>query len=378
MSKKSNLVLAIVIILAIIGVGYVVSKNAAQQANGPIKIGFATPLTGDAASWGLPVKRGAEIALDKINNEGGINGRKIELIFEDDKCDGKEGANIASKLINVDKVSAIIGTACSSVTLAMAPIVEQNKVLLLSAGASAPAIKDAGDYVFTIYPLDNYEAGTAVEFTYDQLGKKKAAVLYANNDFGKGANEVINQRFLEKGGQVVITEAYTLGSKDFRTQLAKVKNSDADVLFIWGQPNEMVPILIQAKELGLSQQIITTLVDIETEDLKKAGPEIAEGVIYTSFKTPTTANLDYLKGQYTEKYGKDLESLADLGYDVAILIADALKNGGADAAKMKDYLYSVKDFPGASGNMSFDQYGTVIKEFEFKTVKNGQFVPYQQ
>lgn len=371
----AGIVIIIVIAAVITGIWYGVSKKPLALKES-IKIGFSAPLTGDAASWGLPVKRGAEIALDKINNEGGINGRKLELIFEDDKCDSKEAVTVASKLININKVPAIIGSVCSSVVLAMAPIVEQNKAVLLASAASAPVIKEAGDYVFTIYPLDDYEAGIAAEFAYDKLGERNAAILYANNDYGKGAKDVLEHKFQEKNGAVDILEPYLVGTKDFRAQLTKIKNSNSDVLFIWGQPNEMVPILMQIKELGIKLPIITTSVDIETDDLKKAGLEIAEGVIYTIFKTSSNANSEHLKNEHQKRFEKEPDGLTPFGYDVVLLIADALKNSGVDAARMKDYLYSVKNFPGASGNMSFDQYGTVIKDFEFKTVKNGQFVPF--
>jgi len=374
MNKKTKIILGIVVLVAVVLI--VVLYKPAEK--GTIKIGFSAPLTGDASAWGLPVKRGAEIALDRINSKGGINGHKLELIFEDDKCDSKEGVNVANKLINIDKVPAIIGTLCSSPTLAVAPIAEQNKVLLLSSGASAPAIKDAGDYVFSIYPLDNYEVGLAAEFAYDKLNKRNAAILYANNDYGKGAKDVLEEKFIEKGGKINIIGAYLMGAKDFRTQLLKIKNSGVDVLFIWGQPNEMVPILTQKDELGLNVQIITSSVTIETDSFKKANVALANGVIYTSYETTSNANSEYLNKEYYERYQKDDSFFPAVGYDVVLLIADALKNVGTDATKMKNFLYSVKDFPGASGNMSFDKNGTIVKGFVLKTVRNGQFVPYEQ
>lgn len=370
----------IILIIVAVGVWYGVARRTGEglpEAEEPIRIGFATPLTGDAASWGLPGKRGAEIALDKVNKEGGINGRKLELIFEDDKCDGATAATIANKFINIDKVPAIIGPMCSGAILSMAPITEQNRVVLLAAGASAPNVRNAGEYVFTIYPLDDYEAGRAAEFAYERLGRRKAAILYANNDYGKGAKDVLEQRFGNKGGEIDIVESYLVTAKDFRAQLTKIKNSDADVLFIWGQPNEMVPILIQIQELGLKLQIVTTSVVIETDDLKKTGTEIAEGVIYTVFKKVSNFNAQYLKNEHQNRYGKEEDGLTPFGYDVVLLIADALRDVGTDAEKIKDYLYSVRDFPGASGTMSFDEYGTVVKEFEFKTVKGGEFVPLE-
>ncbi len=209
------------------------------------------------------------------------------------------------------------------------------------------------------------------------MGKRKAAIFYANNDYGKGAKDVLEQRFGKKGGDIIITESYLVAAKDFRAQLTKIKNSDADVLFIWGQPNEMVPILIQIKELGIKLQIVTTSVVIETDDLKRAGTQIAEGVIYTIFKKVSNLNAEYVSNEHQNRYGKEQDGLTPFGYDVVLLMADALRNVGSNSDKIKDYLYSVRDFPGASGTMSFDEYGTVVKYFDFKTVKNGEFVPYE-
>jgi len=378
MTKMKKIILGVSLLALALFLGACSLNSAKITNNEPIKIGFVSSLTGDAASWGMPAKQAAEIAVDKINNEGGINGRKLELIYEDDKCNGQEAVSVFNKLLSIDKVPAVIGTMCSGVTLAMAPIAEQNKVLLLSAGSSAPAIKDAGDYTFSIYPLDNYEAGLLADLAYDKLGKTKVAMLYANNDYGKGGKDVFAKEFTSKGGQIILSENYLVGTKDFRIQLTKIKNSDAEVIFIFGQPNEMIPILQQIHELGITTQIIASSVTIETDDLKKLGANLANGVIYTSVKTESNDNSEYLKQEFKKRFNKDSDLLAALGYDTVLLTAEAIKHVGLDATKMKDYLYTIKNFPGASGTMSFDKDGTVIKDFIYKQVVNGEFVSYEK
>jgi len=375
--KITNILWGVLGVLIIAFIIYAVATGEGEPGEKEvIKIGFAAPLTGEASTYGVPIKRGAEIALEKINQEG-INGKKLELIFEDTKCDGKEAITIANKLINVDKISAIIGTVCSGVTLPMAPVVEENQILLLSAGSSAPAIKDAGSYIFTIYPLDNYEVGMATEFVYDNLNKRKIAVLYIGNEFGEGAKNVIEERFQAKGGEIVIAERYDAAEADFRTHLTKIKSSEADALIIWGYGKEMIPIFTQIKELDLQLPIVTSSISIETEELQEAGTELAENVIYTIFKTAQNENIDYLNQEYQKLHNRDDGWFPTLGYDVVLLIADAIKNGGLTGTEMKNYLHTVKNFSGASGTMSFDEDGTVVKEFEFKTVKDGEFVEYQ-
>ena len=187
---------------------------------------------------------------------------------------------------------------------------------------------------------------------------------------------MLAERFEAKEGKIKTAESYSVGAKDFRTELIKIKNSDAEVLFIWGQPGEMVPILSQIKELDIQIPIVTTSVLVQTTDLKSAGLEIAEGVIYTDLRT--SLENSYLNKEYKKRYNEDAGLLAKLGYDVVMLITGAMQEVGTDSTMIKDYLYLIKDFPGASGTMSFDEDGTVVKDFDFKIVKNGEFVPYEK
>jgi len=379
MNKTFEWIVGLVVLIVLIFWGYSVLKGPSVPASTePIKIGFSAPLTGGAAEWGLPIKDGAEIALNKINSEGGINGRKLELVFEDDKCDGKEAVTAATKLINFDKVPAILGSVCSSAALAIAPLGESNKVVLLSAGASAPSMRAAGDYTFSIYPPDDYESGYSATFAYDKLGKRKAAILYANNDYGKGTKDVAEKKFKEKGGEVVAEESYVQDSGDFRNQLLKIKKSSADVLFIWGNPGDAVTIFKEMKEIGINIQVITSSVIIEG-DVFKDNRDIIEGVTYSLPETDMTQSYSYLKAEYLKKFNKTEMSLfPTLGYDVVTLIANAMKKVGTNPTKIKDYLYTVQNFPGSSGILSFDKDGEVAKGFNFMKVENGQFVPYNQ
>ncbi len=364
----------IILVLVIIGTDWNTDDNQIKPQN-TLTVGFASPLSGDAATWGTGVLNGAMIALDKINNEGGINGKRLKFMVEDSKCDGKQATIVAQKLISSLEIPLIIGPLCSSEVLAMAPITEANDTVLLSSGASAPAVKYAGDNVFSIYPLDNYEATMVSTFAYNKLNKKSAGIIFANNDYGKGGRDVLYEVFTKLGGNIVFEHGYSLGETDFRTPLSKLSDSGADVLFVWGQPTEMVALLRQKKELNNQIQIITSTNLIEdNEVLIKTDTQLANNVIYSKFKTIDNANIRYLNEKYQQRYNKESDMFAGLGYDVVMLAAEALKKNTDSAGEIRKRLLEIKNFPGASGEMSFNENGTVVKDFMFKTIKDGEFV----
>jgi branched-chain amino acid transport system substrate-binding protein len=166
-----------------------------QQDTTPIKIGWLGPLTGDVSSVGTADKQAGEIAVKEINDAGGINGRPLEVVYEDGFCDSKTASNAGNKLINIDKVVAIIGGFCSGETLAVAPTAEQNKVVMISPASTAPSISTAGDYIFRDVPSDSYQGKHAANFVYNTLGKRKAAVLYASVDYTQGLADVFSDEY---------------------------------------------------------------------------------------------------------------------------------------------------------------------------------------
>ena len=209
MSKQTKVVISTVVVLVVCYWGYLIFNNSSVSSPGqqePIKIGVVLPLTGDLSSMGEPAKDAVEFALEEINNAGGINGRKLEAIFENGKCDGAASISAVQKLINVDKVSAIIGEICSGATIAMAPIVEKNKVPLISPCSSNPDITNMGDYIFRVYPSDSLQGKYMAEYVKNVLNYSKVAVLYVNNDWGKGVAEVFKKTFINMGGEIIFQE----------------------------------------------------------------------------------------------------------------------------------------------------------------------------
>jgi len=343
----------------------------------PIKIGVMYPLTGDAAAYGLPIQKATQIAADEINTQGGINGKQIKFIFEDSKCNAKDANAAAQKLVNVDKVKVIIGGVCSSETLGAAPITEANKVILISPSSTSPDITNAGDFVFRVAPSDSFSGIVASEFAKNNLKATKAALITESSDYAQGLRVVFKENFAKLGGTIVADETYNPEDTDFRTQAAKVKAANADVIYIVPQtPAKSVLLAKQIKEAGIKKQLLTAEVLIG-RNLVKENADALEGIIgiEQSFNdnAPKTA---VLLTKYKERAKEDapIPTFMAGAYDVVYLVADAIAKNGENAEKIRDQLYSVRNFDGAVGKITFDKNGDVILGFSVKQVRNGELV----
>lgn len=350
---------------------------ACSKKEKEIKIGVITPLTGGSAKYGEDIKRGYDLAVEKINEEGCIEGRKIRLIYEDSEGKPEKAVASAQKLIQRDKVIAILGALWSSPTLAVAPIVEKNKVILLSSGSSSPKITDAGDYIFRNEISEAYGAKESAKL-YFNAGFKKVAIIYVNNDYGIGVRDVTKEVYKQLGSVVTASEAFEQDEKDFRTQLLKIKETNPNAILIVSY-KEAILILKQMKEMGITKQVLGTPLFEDPEIIEKAG-DVAESAIYSYYGTfdpkSEKARIKEFIKKFIEKYGVDPEYYAPIGYDAVKILALAIEKGGFKPEQIKNELYQIKDFPGLSGTTSFDENGDVIKPVILKTVKKGQFVRF--
>lgn len=354
--------------------GCVLSLNSCAEKKAEIiKIGAMLPLSGDASQYGEWGKNGISLAVDEINSKGGIKGNKIEVIYEDDAADPKKGVSAVNKLISIDKVKVIIGPIPSAVTLAIAPICEKNKVVVLSS-SSNPTITHAGDYIFRNWPSDDFEGLAMAEYAI-KMKFNRIAVFHINNEYGLGIARVFEEQYLKLGGSVLITEAFMQGSSDMRTLLTKIKSYNPDAIYLIGHTKENGHIVKQARDLGIKAQILGT-VGIEGPDFLSIAGEKAEGVVYTAPAFDPDAQDPVIKiyqESYVKKYGKKSEIFAATAYDALKIITLMIQKYDNDPDKIKAGLYKLKNYPGVSGVTSFDENGDVIKPVIFKTVKNKQY-----
>ncbi|MAH32934.1 hypothetical protein CL615_00935 [archaeon] len=377
MSKKINIVLiSLAIIIFLVGCAPVQESKSAVE---PIKIGGLFPLSGDGAAYGIPIQRATMIAVNEINAEGGINGRPLNIIFEDAKCNPKDAVTATQKLVSVDKVKVILGGVCSGETLGAAPITEENKIVVISPSSTSPDITNAGDFVFRTAASDAFAGKVAAEVAANNLNAKTAGIISETTDYAQGLRKVFKEEFEKAGGKVVANEVFNPDDTDFRTQILKVKNAEPDVIYLAPQTVPKGVLLSkQIKEAGVEQQLITAEVLIGRNVVAENAPDL-EGMIgiEAEFDDKAPKSAAFL-AKYLAEAGEEapFPPFMTAAYDNVNLIADAIRQHGYDSEKIRDYLYNVKDYEGALGKITIDANGDPILEFSVKQVKDGEVVEY--
>ncbi len=338
-----------------------------------IRIGSTVPLTGEAATWGNYTKNGAELAEEEYNNSVKNGQPKVDIIFEDTKANARDGINAFNKLVNIDKVSSIIDDAVSSVTLAIAPIAKEKKIVIISTGATNPKLSGISPYYFRVWNSDYEEGLFSSNYAYNKMGYRKIAVLAIENDYGQGLSDVFIKNFKELGGTITDVETYKQGSLQFRNQLLKIKNTNPQAIYLVSYPEETPQILIQKQNLKISQQIIGT-VPLEDKSVVQKAKNASEGVIFPYPTKPTGEIVDKFNTAYKKRFGQDPGTTSAEGYDAARLLIEAILHKGTDGDSIKEYLRNLKDWPGASGTITFDSNGDVHKPMVMKKIQNGNFV----
>ncbi len=344
-----------------------------------IKIGVILPLTGDGSAYGQKEKNGIELAITKTNETGGIEGKQIRVIYEDSKGIPTPAVSALNKLITKDKVKAVIGGAFSSPTLAMLPLIDKNKVIMISPTASSPDLSNSSEYFFRVWPSDVTEGSITAKIGINRMKLKTFAVLHGNNDYGLGLNKVFKKTVEEHDGNVLIVETYNEGDTDFRAQLTKIKKFSPEAIYLAGYYKEFTKILIQSKEMGIKSQFLSCGTFHEPEIIKNAGTS-AEGVVfvqpYFDKNSDDLSIQDFVK-HYENKFGVEAGVYAAHGYDAMMVLIEAIKIGGISSDGIKDALLSLKDFHGVTGKTTFIKGGDVIKPFRVMSVKNGEFIDFE-
>lgn len=355
------------------------SLALAQQTS--YKFGLAMPLTGGQALYGNDQVKAAQWAVDAINAKGGINGKKLEMIVLDTQADPQVGIQAVNRLISVDKVPAFV-TAWSGVVKAVAPIANDNKVVELSVGANAPDIAKLGDYVYTTFPLADVDIRAVAQYSVKDMGKKKAAVLFINNETGIGSAEVYRDTFKKAGGEVVAYESYDQKATDFTGPLLKIRAANPEIVHLQGLVGESPQVIAQARQLGITVPI-TSYSGIYNPKLIEQLGAAAEGVIATSLApgvddSPAVA-------EYVARWQKEVgrppnglpytQYLHDTPYLVAAVFAALDKKGTpATGENFRKEMLAIKSFDlPLSGKVDFADDHTVNKPVYLVEVKGGKW-----
>jgi len=369
--------LAIILILTLTMT--IMAGCGASQNENEIRIGINYELTGDVASYGQASVEGIELALEEVNNAGGINGKTIRWIKYDNKSDKSQATTLATKLMTQDKVIAVLGPATSGAFKATIPEAMKNKIVVASGSATddSVTIDDNGvkEYAFRICFTDSYQGTAMANFALNNLSATKAVVILDNSsDYAKGLATNFTSTFEAGGGKVVATEAFVSGDTDFNAIITKIKGESFDVVFIPGYYNEAGLIIKQARNQGIDAPILGPDGFGAPELTELAGADALNDVYFSSHfssldKDPSV--MGFIES-YKAKYGKDPDQFAALGYDLAMFVIDGIKRAGSeDPVALKDALAQTKDFKGITGSFSMDENHNPVKAVVVVGIENG-------
>jgi branched-chain amino acid transport system substrate-binding protein len=353
------------------------STTGTTTTTGEILVGEYGSLTGAEATFGQSTHNGIMLALDEINSAGGVNGRKLRVLTEDDQSKAEEAATAVTKLISQNSVVAVLGEVASSNSLAAAPICDRNKVPMISPSSTNPKVTEVGSYIFRMCFIDPYQ-GEAMANYLTKRGIKRAAVLIdVKSDYSTGLASFFERTFVSNGGQIVIKQSYAKGDSDFRSQLTAVKAANPEVIFVPGYYNDIGQIAIQARDLGM-QQPLAGGDGWESPKLIEIGGKALEGSFYSNHyhvDDPTPAVREFVQ-KYEQRYGAKPDSLGALGYDSMKVLADAIKRAGTtDGPALRDAIAATKGFAGVTGviNLGPDR-NPIGKKLVVLEIKNGQLM----
>jgi len=375
-----------------LAIGFIAGIALSAAAVDTLGLGLCAPMSGGAASWGKKSEVGTKFAIERINARGGIvpkgkrKARMLELVeVADDKNDPREGASIAQRFIDNEKILIMIGPLTSSVALAQAPIMNKHGLVQFAIGATAPAYTQAGPYSFRLVPTDAFQGRYIAKWANDQGKWKTYAVIYVNDDYGRGLAEVFQTGLREIGvaeSNVVASEAFLPNDTDFSAQLTKIKGLNPDVLFIAGHYKEGALIARQARELGLKAQILGTDGIGHPEYIKVAG-KAAEGTIYSGYfsledKRPY---IQQWAAEFKQKFGYDPGLVEAIANDCVELAAKAIEIAGDSRKDIAIGLSTIgRYYPsvaGALGDNQFDGNGDTMRDMLMYVVKDGVAVFYE-
>ena len=378
MTKKVTLISKFMLMIVFITF-FLVFFSCKKTIPETIKIGALFALTGSGADWGQDEAEATRLAIEEVNNSGGINGKKIELILEDGPADDvNKSVTAFQKLINVNKVTSILGPTWDDVAAALAPLADQNKVVVLAPDASSGIEREKQyDYFFSIFAPEKSEMQKLVQFLKDK-GVKKVATIYNLDPFSKQWRdtfaEVAKEQNFEVANDFPISDPE---SKDFRTQITRLKEGKADAIYIeFTSQDTKGPFMRQAKELKLDTIIVSSSTSDSQSLLDNYG-QYLEGFYIASPKQ--TKESEELIKKFQTRYGHLSRSPAiPYAYDAAKILVEVLKKGARTGEEIKNALYQIKDYSGATSiNISFDKTGRAvwsINTYEIKVVKDGKFV----
>jgi branched-chain amino acid transport system substrate-binding protein len=375
MNRQSLLVAFLCFVSAFASTSCAGAKSDSGSAE--IVLGEFGSLTGTTATFGISTKNGIDMAIDEVNKGGGLLGRKVRVIVEDDQGKPEEAQTVVTKLITKDQVIAVLGEVASSRTMAAAPVAQQSGIPLISPSSTNPKVTETGDFIFRVCFIDPFQGLVMAKFAANTLKVKNVAVLRdIKNDYSVGLADVFVENFKKLGGNIVANESYSEGDTDFSAQLTSIKSKNPQAVFLPGYYTEVGLVVRQAKKLGLTIPFMGGD-GWDSPKLVEIGGEAVNGSYYSnhfSVADPDPAIQKFVM-DYRTRYGETPDALAGLGFDAAGVLLDAIKRANStDGAKIRDAIAATKDYPGVTGRITLDKDRNAVKPAVVLQVKDGKLV----
>ncbi len=342
-----------------------------------VRIGEYASLTGKEAAFGEASHRGTLLAVEEINAGGGVLGRQLELLTEDDQSKQGEAATAVKKLIARDKVVALLGEVSSIRSLEAAPVCQHAKIPMVSPSSVNIKVTAAGDYIFRVCFVDAFQGIVLAKFSLNTLKARHVAILTSvSSAYSVGLTSFFKAQFTAAGGQVVAEQKYSEGDRDFKAQLTAIKAAGAEAIFASGYYTEAALICVQARQLGLTAPVFGGD-GWDAPSLIEIGGAAVEGTYFCTHYSPDNPD-DRVQG-FVQRYrarwaGQTPDAIAALGYDSAMVLADALKRAGStDHDRLRDALAATRDFPAVTGRTTLDAQRNASKPAVILTVRDGKY-----
>jgi len=349
---------------------------ATLTAAEPIKIGQYGAFTGKDADFGVAARKGVTLAVEEANAAGGVLGRPIELVVEDNQSKQGESATIAKKFVSRDKVVAVLGANMSNHSLEAAPVFQNAKVPMIAITSTNPRVTEIGDYIFRVCFIDPFQGTALAKFAVDSLKLKRVAILTSvNNSYSVGLSRNFREQVTKLGGTIVAEQRHNEGDKDFRAQITAIKAAGAEGILHSGNYTEGALICKQARALGFTGPIFGGDAWEGPEFLAIGGAAV-EGTYYSTHASNESdaPAMKAFVARYQKRWGELPNATTTLGYEAAILLFDGLKRAGTtDSKALRDALAATKNFPGVTGPITIDEKRNAAKSATIVVVKDGKF-----
>ncbi|HEU4478533.1 MAG TPA: ABC transporter substrate-binding protein [Pyrinomonadaceae bacterium] len=377
LGANRGLGLLLVLTLLLPGVSCGIQNQDGARDNSTIKIGYFGDLSGPTFNFGQSAKHGVLLAAAQINQAGGINGRQIDVVIEDDQGSPERAAMVANKLVHQDNVVALIAGGASGSSLAAGPNAQAAKIPMISPSSTNPAVTQIGDYIFRACFSDAFQGEVMARFAFNTLKARKAAIMLDyNSPYSRGLTDFFELSFTKLGGQVVNKQSYTQGDVDYKGQLSSIKATEPDVIYLPGYYGDIAIIAKQARQLNLVQPLLGGD-GWDAPELWPLGGDALNGSYISnhySVEDPSPATQKFAEEYRLQSGNLMPDAHSALAYDAMRFLVEAIQRAGTQGPKLRDALAATKNFSGITGVISMDKDRNAVKPAVVLKLEDGKYI----